>query len=108
MNWKLMMTAAAAVAMTAMVGTATMAASAPATSKLLTSIDPDKDGTADMNVVRAAAGALFDRLDRDHDGTLDAKELRGRVSAKDLKAADPDNDGTLDSKELKSVAKLLK
>ena len=99
MNWKLMMTAAAVVAMTAMVGTATMAASAPATSKLLTSIDPDKDGTADMNEVRAAAGALFDRLDRDHDGTLDAKELRGRVSAKDLKAADPDNDGTLTKDE---------
>ena len=98
MNWKLMMTAAA-VGMAAIVGTSTMAVSAPATSKLMTSLDPDKDGTVDMNEVRTAAGALFDRLDRDHDGTLDAKELRGRVSAKDLKAADPDNDGTLTKDE---------
>jgi hypothetical protein len=75
---------------------------------------------------------LFDRLDGDHEGTLDRKELRGRLSAAGLfaadpdndktlskgeylalvegrfKAADPDKDGTLDAKELRSVARLLK
>ena len=84
------------------------------------------------NQAKAAAAALFDRLDGDHDGTLDRKELRGRVSAKELfaadpdndrtltkgeylalvearfKAADPDKDGTLDAKELRTVARLLK
>ena len=90
------------------------------------------DGTVDLNEAKAAASALFDRLDGDHDGTIDRKELHGRLSAKELfaadpdndhtlskgeflalveqrfKAADPDNDGTLDAKELRSVVRLLK
>jgi Ca2+-binding EF-hand superfamily protein len=49
------------------------------------------------------AAALFDRLDRDHDGTLDRRELRGRLSAKELAAADPDHDGTLTKGEYLAV-----
>ena len=68
------------------------------------------------------------KLEGDHDGTLDKRELAGRLSAKELdaadpndygtltkeeflavvekrfKAADPDNDGTLDAKEFNSRA----
>lgn len=90
--------------------------------------DTDNDGTLDLAEVKKAATALFAKLDPDHDGTLDARELRGRLTAKELaaadpdhdgtltldeylsvveqrfKAADPDNDGTLDAKELKSRA----
>jgi Ca2+-binding EF-hand superfamily protein len=38
---------------------------------------------------------LFDKLERDHDGTLDKRELAGRLTAKELAAADTDHDGTL-------------
>lgn len=58
-------------------------------------LDTDNDGTLDLAEAKKAASALFARLDRDHDGTLDARELRGRLSAKELAAADPDRDGTL-------------
>ena len=103
----------------------------------LRGLDLDGDGTVDLEEANKAASALFDRLDTDHEGTLDARELRGRLSAKDLaagdpdkdktltkdeylaivarrfKAADTDNDGTLDARELRSPAgrallKLLK
>ena len=90
--------------------------------------DTDNDGTVDLAEAKKAASALFDKLDKDKDGTLDKAELKGRLSAKELaaadpdkdgtltkdeylavveqrfKAADPDNDGTLDAKELKSAA----
>jgi Ca2+-binding EF-hand superfamily protein len=46
---------------------------------------------------------VFDRLDKDKDGTLDVRELRGRLSAKELAAADPDNDGTLTKDEYLKV-----
>jgi Ca2+-binding EF-hand superfamily protein len=95
---------------------------------VLAMIDTDNDGTIDLAEAKKAASALFDRLDPDRDGTLDRRELRGRLSAKELavadpdkdgtltkdeylsvveqrfKAADPDNDGTLDAKELRSKA----
>jgi len=91
-------------------------------------LNTDNDQTIDLAEAKKAASALFDRLDRDHDGTLDRRELRGRLSAKELNAADPDHDrtltkdeylaiverrfnaadpdhdGTLDSKELKTKA----
>ena len=38
---------------------------------------------------------LFAKLDPDHDGTLGVRELRGRLTAKELKTADPDHDGAL-------------
>ncbi len=89
-------------------------------------LDTDHDGTVDINETKTAAEAAFDRLDRDHDGTLEGRELKGRMTAKELaaedqnhdglltkeeyldavqkrfKAADPDSDDTLDAKELNS------
>jgi hypothetical protein len=53
--------------------------------------------------VKKAAGAQFAKLDGDHEGTLDARELHGRLSAKELKAADPDHDGTLTMDEYLAV-----
>ena len=47
-------------------------------------LDTDNDGTLDLGEVKKAGGAVFDKLDRDHDGTLDRRELRGRLSAKEL------------------------
>ncbi len=76
---------------------ATQALAAPAS--VLKSVDTDNDGTVDLAEAKAAASALFDRLDGDHDGTIDRKELRGRLSAKDLAAADPDKDRTLTKDE---------
>jgi Ca2+-binding EF-hand superfamily protein len=46
---------------------------------------------------------VFDRLEKDNDGTLDVRELRGRLSAAELAAADPDNDGTLTKDEYLAV-----
>ncbi len=65
--------------------------------------DTDNDGTLDLAEVKKAASALFTRLDRDHDGTLDKRELAGRLSAKELAAADPDHDGTLTADEYLAV-----
>ena len=39
---------------------------------------------------------MFKEINPDNDGTLDAKELEGRLTEAEIKAADPDNDGTLD------------
>jgi Ca2+-binding EF-hand superfamily protein len=66
-------------------------------------LDTDNDGTVDLNEAKKAASALFARLDRDHDGTVDKRELAGRLSAKELAAADPDHDGTLTLDEYLAV-----
>jgi Ca2+-binding EF-hand superfamily protein len=66
-------------------------------------LDIDNDGTVDLAEAKKAASAVFDRLDRDHDGTLDKRELAGRLSAKELAAADPDRDGTLTKDEYLAV-----
>src|SRR6266567_7204113 len=65
--------------------------------------DTDNDGTVDLAEAKKAASALFDKLDRDHDGTLDKRELAGRLSARELAAADPDHDGTLTKDEYLAV-----
>jgi hypothetical protein len=70
---------------------------------LVRMFDTDKDGTLDLAEVKKAASGLFTKLDRDHDGTLDKRELAGRLSAKELAAADPDHDGTLTADEYLAV-----
>ena len=70
---------------------------------LIQMFDTDNDGTLDLAEVKKAASALFTRLDRDHDGTLDRRELAGRLSPKELAAADPDHDGTLTADEYLTV-----
>ena len=79
------------------------AAPAEATSKspgaTLKLLDTNKDGTVDLAEAKAAAGALFDKLNKDSDNTIDTKELQGRLSKKDLAAADPDKDSTLTKDE---------
>jgi Ca2+-binding EF-hand superfamily protein len=57
--------------------------------------DTDADGALDLAEAKKAASTLFAKLDSDHDGTLDRRELAGRLSARELAAADPDHDGTL-------------
>jgi Ca2+-binding EF-hand superfamily protein len=73
--------------------------------KALLAVDPDADGKLDLAEAKKAASATFDRLNKDKnkDSTLDAKELRGRLSAKELRAADPDKDKTLDKAEYLAV-----
>lgn len=66
-------------------------------------LDTDNDGTVDLAEAKAAASKLFDRLEHDKDGTLDRHELTGRLSAKELAAADPDHDGTLTKDEFLAV-----
>ncbi|WP_454631376.1 EF-hand domain-containing protein [Bradyrhizobium cenepequi] len=65
--------------------------------------DTDNDGTLDLAEVKKAASAMFAKLNPDKDDTLDARELRGRLSAKELAAADPDHDGTLTLDEYLAV-----
>ena len=72
-------------------------------SNLIRMLDTDNDGTVDLAEAKAAASALFDRLEHDKDGTLDRHELSGRLSAKELAAADPDHDGTLTKDEYLAV-----
>jgi len=86
---------------------AAVAFSCPALAKDLVSpvkmFDSDNDGTLDLAEVKKAASAMFAKLDPDRDGTLDARELRGRLSARELAAADPDRDGTLTLDEYLAV-----
>jgi len=77
-----------------------LAAAAPDPIK---TFDLDSDGTLDLGEVKKAAAGLFARLDPDHDGTLDKRELAGRLSARELAAADPDHDGTLTLDEYLTV-----
>ena len=65
--------------------------------------DLDADGTLDLAEVKKAATDFFGRLDPDHDGSLDRRELAGRLSARELAAADPDHDGTLKLDEYLAV-----
>ena len=65
--------------------------------------DLDSDGTLDLGEVKKAAAEVFARLDPDHDGTLDKRELKGRLTAHELAAADPDHDGTLSLDEYLAV-----
>lgn len=65
--------------------------------------DTDNDDTVDMTEAKKAASALFDKLDTDKDGTLYVKELKGRLTQKEFKTADPDNDGTLTKDEYLAV-----
>ena len=74
-----------------------------AASSAVKMFDTDNDGTLDLAEVKKAAAVLFAKLDPDHDGTLDKRELRGRLTAKELAAADPDHDGTLTLDEYLSV-----
>lgn len=79
----------------ALPATSTLAKSAGAVAAL----DTDNDGTVDLNEIDKSASELFTRLEKDMDGTVDLKEMKGRVSKKDFKTADPDNDGTLSKDE---------
>jgi Ca2+-binding EF-hand superfamily protein len=72
-------------------------------SRAVEMLDTDKDGTVDLAEAKKAASDLFDRLDRDHDGTLDKRELSGRLTPKELAAADPDHDATLTKDEYLAV-----
>jgi len=75
----------------------------------VTALDTDNDATVDLNEINKSAEALFSKLEKDNDGTIEPKELQGRLSRKEFKAADPDNDGTLDKNEfLAAVANLFK
>ena len=85
-----------------------LAAALPVSAKsraisLIRMLDTDNDGTVDLAEAKKAASTLFDKLEHDKDGTLDKRELVGRLSAKELAAADPDHDGTLTRDEYLAV-----
>jgi len=69
----------------------------------LKGLDPDNDRTMDLNEAKNAASQLFDKLDHDKDGTLSSKELRRRLSKKELTAGDPDKDKTLSKEEYLAI-----
>lgn len=72
----------------------------------LAGIDLDHDGSINLAEAQKAAAAVFDKIEHDKDATVDAKETEGRLSKKELDAADPDKDGTLTKDEyLALVAK---
>jgi Ca2+-binding EF-hand superfamily protein len=89
-------------AASALAGVSLPALAAPGASAIKI-FDTDNDGTLDLAEAKKAASALFAKLDRDHDGTLDKRELAGRLSARELAAADPDHDGTLTADEYLAV-----
>lgn len=85
----------------------------PATSALAKATDPvaaldtDDDGTVDLKEINKSATDLFASLDKDADGTVDLKEMKGRVSKKAFKTADPDNDGTLSKDEFLTMVSVM-
>lgn len=128
MKSRILAAAVVATSALALSATAGLAGSHKKVCTALAAVDPDNDGKLDLSEAQAAAGKVFAKLDPDKDGTLDRKELRGRLSGKEIaagdpdkdksidkseylaivaarfKAADPDGDGTLDCKELHSKA----
>jgi Ca2+-binding EF-hand superfamily protein len=96
----------AALAMAALIAAPSSPALAKKASPLAT-LDADNDGTVDLIETNKAAEALFAKLEKDNDGTIEPKELQGRLSKKEFKAADPDNDGTLDKTEFLAVVESL-
>ena len=85
----------------------------PATSALakaagpVAALDTDDDGTVDLKEINKSATDLFASLETDADGTVDFKEMKGRVSKKDFKTADPDNDGTLSKDEFLTMVSVM-
>jgi Ca2+-binding EF-hand superfamily protein len=73
----------------------------------LKAVDPDNDGKFDLAEAKKAAEAAFDRINKDADKTLEGKELKGRLSKKEVKAGDPDKDGTLDKAEYVAIVEKL-
>lgn len=71
--------------------------------KALAVIDTDSDASLSLDEAKAAGGAVFDRLNRDKDSTLDRKELKGRLSKKEIASGDPDKDSTIDKSEYLSI-----
>lgn len=73
--------------------------------KTLSIIDPDNDGEMTLDEAKKRAGIIFDKLNKDapKDATLDVKELKGRLTKKELVKADPDKDGTIDKAEYLAV-----
>lgn len=69
----------------------------------LSAVDKDKDGSIDLPEAKAAASALFDKLDTDKEGTLEPKELKGRLTKKELAAGDPDHDKSLSKDEYLAI-----
>lgn len=67
--------------------------------ELLRGLDRDRDGTIDLQEAKTAAARLFEVLDRDRTGKLPRHELSGRLSVRELAAADLDHDRTLDKEE---------
>ena len=70
-------------------------------------LDADHDGTVDLGETKHAATKVFRRLERDSDNTLDAHELSGRLTKRELAAADPDHDRTLTEGEYLSLVKRM-
>lgn len=64
-------------------------------------IDPDNDCEMTLAKAKKRVGVVFNELmnDSKKDSALDAKELRGRMTPKELKAANPYDDETLDKAE---------
>jgi Ca2+-binding EF-hand superfamily protein len=90
---------AISLAVAGLVAAATPASAQSRKSTLVGQFDADNDGTVDLAEAKKAAGDLFAKLDTDNESMLSLKELRGRVSRKDLTAADPDHDNTLTKDE---------
>lgn len=86
---------------------ATLAASVPVLAasdyELLKGLDLDRDGTVSLDEAARAASMVFAMIDRDGDGALTRHELSGRLSVRELRAADTDHDGTLDKAEYLAV-----
>ncbi len=85
----------------------------PATSALakatapVAALDTDDDGTVDLKEINKSATDLFASLEKDADGTVDLREMKGRVSKKAFKTADPDNDGTLSKDEFLTMVSVM-
>jgi hypothetical protein len=73
---------------------ALMASPAFALSSTWRQFDANHNGTVNLSDVQTAAGAMFDRLDKNKSGRLTVAELRGRLSASEIRDGDTDNDRT--------------
>src|SRR5262249_47693494 len=78
-------------------------ASAASDFELISGLDMDHDGTVALDEAKKAAAILFDRIDRKRDGKLTRHELSGRLSVRELAAADTGHNGTLGKDEFMAL-----
>lgn len=82
-----------------------MAQTIPSGADVLKTYNKDGDATLELSEVIHLSSKLYAEINPDGDQTLEPDETKGRLTAKDWKAANKDGDDTLEMDEWLSIAR---